>query len=174
MKRSAELRGLSEEHHHGLVAARRLRLAAEGKAPLAEAIAWFLDAWRGQIQPHFRAEEEVLLPEFARARAPDDPLIVRTLTEHVGLRRAVRDLTQALEDTPQSDLGERQRLLAGEIGRALEAHIRFEERILFPAIESALLPAASGRLADLGREPSGGPRGGRIGCGLEGRARKLP
>lgn len=31
MKRTAELRGLSEDHHHGLVQARRLRRAGSGK-----------------------------------------------------------------------------------------------------------------------------------------------
>ena len=58
--------------------------------PLDDAVTLFLEAWRTEIQPHFRAEEEVLLPEFARIVPPDDPLIVRTLTEHVALRRAVR------------------------------------------------------------------------------------
>jgi iron-sulfur cluster repair protein YtfE (RIC family) len=140
MKRSPELRSLSEEHHHGLVAARRLRLAAQGKAPLEEAIEGFLTAWRTEIQPHFRAEEEILLPEFARAVAPDDPLILRALAEHVSLRRAVREL-QGADEAP--------RTLAAEIGQALDDHIRFEERVLFPAIESGL---AGSDLAALGRE----------------------
>jgi hemerythrin-like domain-containing protein len=141
MKRSAELRDLSEQHHHGLVAARRLRRAARGEIPLAEAIGYFRQAWRDEIERHFRAEEEILLPAFARVVPADDPLIVRTLTEHAALRRAVRAL--------ERDEGERQPLLAGEIGRALDDHIRFEERVLFPAVEAALEGA---ELADLGRE----------------------
>jgi hemerythrin-like domain-containing protein len=140
MKRSKELRDLSEDHHHGLVAARRLRQAAGGELPLAEVIAEFLLAWSTEIQPHFRSEEEVLLPALAEAVPVDDPLIVRTLTEHVALRRAVR----ALKRSPDEP-----RALAGEIGRALDDHIRFEERVLFPAIESAL---EERRLAELGRE----------------------
>jgi hemerythrin-like domain-containing protein len=140
MKRSKELRDLSEDHHHGLVAARRLRQAARGALPLAGAIADFLLAWSAEIQPHFRSEEEVLLPALAEAVPADDPLIVRTLTEHVALRRAVR----ALERSPD-DPG----ALADEIGRALDDHIRFEERVLFPAVEAAL---GGPRLAELGRE----------------------
>jgi hypothetical protein len=130
MKRSPQLRDLSEQHHYGLVAARRLRLAAEGKSPLAEAVEAFRQAWEGEIQPHFRSEEEVLLPEFARAVRPDDPLIVRTLVEHVALRRAAHDLFSAPPD--------QQPALAARIGRELDDHIRFEERVLFPAIEEKL------------------------------------
>ena len=141
MKRSPELRDLSEEHHYGLILARGLRLAAKGERPLETAVAEFLRAWSEEIQPHFRSEEEVLLPGFARAVPPDDPLIARTLTEHVALRRAARLLGEAE--------GERQREVAAEIGQALDDHIRFEERVLFPAIEAAL--GAAG-LAKLGEE----------------------
>ena len=150
MKRAVELRGLSEQHHHGLVAARGLRLAAEGKRPLPDAVAAFLVEWEREIQPHFRAEEEVLLPEFARFVAADHPLIARTCAEHVALRRAVRALTHAA--------GEAQRHLAAEIGRSLDDHIRFEERVLFPAIEEALQGPA---LVELGEEL---PRQGSGSC----------
>jgi hemerythrin-like domain-containing protein len=141
MKRTPELRDLSVEHHHGLVAARRLRQAAAGLTPLGKAIAGFLEAWRVELGPHFRAEEEILLPAFAQAVAVDDTRIVRTLTEHVALRRVVRDLERAE--------GEQQKILARTIGLALEDHIRFEERVLFPAIEAAL---EGPRLAELAHE----------------------
>ena len=116
--------------------------------PLEEAVSRFLDTWTREIQPHFHAEEELLLPEFARSVPSDNPLIVRTLTEHVALRRAVRELVLAT--------GEEQQLLAREIGQALHDHIRFEERVLFPAIEALL---EGSRLAELGRllaEETGG------------------
>jgi len=117
--------------------------AARGEAPLAEVIAGFLEAWRREILPHFRAEEEVLLPDFARAVAPDHPLIVRTLTEHVALRRAVRDLERARGE---------QRTGAALISQILHDHIRFEERLLFPAIENTL---AGEELEELGRRLAG-------------------
>ena len=96
-----------------------------------------------------------MLPAFARAVPPDDALIVRTLTEHVALRRAVQDLERA--DTPT------RQTLAAEVGQALDDHIRFEERVLFPAIEAAL---AGPRLSELGRELAGTP--GRMGVRSEG------
>ena len=104
------------------------------------AVAQFLQAWRSEIQPHFRLEEELLLPEFARAVPPHDALIVRTLTEHVALRRAVHEL-ELCQSEPAPSLLE-------AIGRALHDHIRFEERELFPAVEAAL---GGPHLAELGR-----------------------
>src|SRR5688500_16831419 len=95
MKRSAELRDLSEEHHHGLVEARRLRKAAAGEVPLEEAVELFLGAWREEIGPHFRAEEEVLLPLYSAAAGAENAGIVRTLTEHVALRLAVYELERS-------------------------------------------------------------------------------
>src|SRR3954453_11099096 len=67
-KRTPELRTLSEDHHHGLVQARRLRRAAEAdKAGSAEAVVKrFLDFRQKDTALHFRKEEEVLLPVMAR------------------------------------------------------------------------------------------------------------
>jgi hemerythrin-like domain-containing protein len=123
------------------MAARWLRQAGEDEAALAQAVTQFLEAWRDEIQPHFRAEEEILLPAFAQMVPADDPLIVRTLTEHVALRRAVRELERAAVGSQQT--------LAREIGQSLDDHIRFEERVLFPAVEAAL---GGPSLVDLGRE----------------------
>ena len=59
MKRTPELRTLSEDHHHGLVYARRLRRAAEGdEARPAEAAAKdFLDFWQKESAVHLRSHE---------------------------------------------------------------------------------------------------------------------
>jgi hemerythrin-like domain-containing protein len=130
VKRSPELRDLSEEHHYGLVAARALRLAAAGEEPISTAVDVFLAEWTEGIQPHFRSEEEVLLPGFAEVAGMDHPLIVRTLAEHEELRLEVSRLSRADAET--------ERLVAGRTAQLLHDHIRFEERVLFPAIEELL------------------------------------
>lgn len=140
MKRSPQLRDLSEQHHYGLVAARHLKQAAEGKKPLGQVLDLFGREWEREIQPHFAAEEEVLLPAFAEAAGSDHSLIARTLAEHAALREAVGRALAADGEGLQD--------LAGEIGTALHDHIRFEERELFPAIEVTLEGAA---LEELGR-----------------------
>ena len=103
MKRSPELRDLSEEHHYGLVAARTLRLAAEGKRPLPEATAAFREQWEREIEPHFRSEEDVLLPAFAGVPG-SEALIARTLAEHTALRALTRNLPDAPAETARKAL----------------------------------------------------------------------
>jgi len=57
MRRAPELRTLSEDHHHGLVHARRFRrLADEGYAPEATARD-FLDFWQKDTSVHLRSHE---------------------------------------------------------------------------------------------------------------------
>jgi hypothetical protein len=62
----------------------------------------FLEAWQDEFQPHVRTEAAVLRAGFAQAVPANDPLIVRALTEHGALRRAVRLIPLRL--SPASDL----------------------------------------------------------------------
>src|SRR5215207_9844389 len=68
MKRTPELRTLSEDHHHGLVHARQLRRATEADeaGSTKAAVKGFLDFWQKDTALHFRKEEDVLLPVMAR------------------------------------------------------------------------------------------------------------
>jgi hypothetical protein len=126
MRRSDALAQLSRDHHHGLVVAQRLSRADETTA--ADARDAFLGFWEREGRLHFRAEEEALLPAFARHVPPSHGDVVRVLTEHVDIRRRAADLAGAaarLEDLH-------------ELGRRLHDHIRHEERVLFPLIEESL------------------------------------
>jgi hemerythrin-like domain-containing protein len=151
MKRHAALRGLSSDHHLGLVQARRLIRAAglarreavdlqTAGATVAEAIATeaekvardFLIFWGEHTTRHFREEEEVLLPMFARYGDPSQIAIVQVLVEHIHIRRLVFDLQQQLEthQPPQETMR--------SVGELLRAHIRHEENVVFPLIEAAM------------------------------------
>jgi alkylhydroperoxidase/carboxymuconolactone decarboxylase family protein YurZ len=162
MKRRPELRSLSVEHRDGLIVARHLRRAAAGEEPLDAAVTGLARAWREEIGPHFAVEEAVLLPAFAHVAGEGQEFVSRVLSDHVALRGEIARLEQA------SGEAERQRL-AGEVGRALEAHIRFEERVLFPAIEAALSQEA---LATLGAQLDAAPRGMK-GCAMPERAKSV-
>ena len=135
MKRSEALKALSHQHHQGLFAALHLKRARRETA--AEARTIFLDFFEREGARHFRAEEELLLPAFARHTEVDDPAIVRVLTDHVDLSRRALDL-EASADSGSATLR--------ELGERLESHIRFEERVLFPMIEEALPVAQLERL----------------------------
>ncbi len=141
MKRHRSLAPLSRDHHHALVLAQRLRRAGpEDVAGAAEAL---LDHWTTEERLHFRLEEEVLLPAYAAYGDPEHPAVIRTLLDHVRIRRDVERLAAG------ADLE-----LLHELGGRLADHVRLEENELFPLIESALpepaLVALGERLRDHG------------------------
>lgn len=134
MRRAPGLVALSREHHAALVLAKRAqrnsgtepRSAATFAAELAVIFA-------GELEPHFRVEEEALLP--ALARAGEVAAVQRTLDEHAELRGLAA----------QCAAGEAAGL--ARFGTALEAHVRFEERELFPLAEAVLTPRELARCA---------------------------
>jgi len=124
VKRTPELTPLSHEHHHALVVAMVLKRAT-GPEPAGA----FVDFHRSEGEQHFRIEEQVLLPGWLAADPEADrEAAARVLGEHLELRAAVRRF-----ESGEATAEEVQR-----IGRLLEAHVRYEERELFPAIETAL------------------------------------
>lgn len=150
MKRTAELRDLSEDHHHGLVQARRLREAASGEgADMTEASRAFLAFWQRDTSAHFRKEEEVLLPVLARHGADllEREQVVRMLLQHARIRGLVMQLSDEVER------GDVRPETLQRIGEELEAHIRLEERDVFPISLRPSRRRASGRW----------PRGSRSG-----------
>lgn len=131
IKRHKALYPLSHHHHHGLVIAHRLMKAGTEKSKftnedLKQKLQQF---WHPGGNDHFREEEELLLPTYAKYESLDRPEIVENLLEHVQIRSMIR---QVLE---QSSISE---LLMRKLGALLEAHIRKEERVIFPMIEQAL------------------------------------
>ncbi len=129
MKRHKSLHPLSWDHHHALVEARHLRLAENER----EAAHRFIEFWQQSLQNHFREEEEILLPLFARFTQSDRAEIVETLSQHVAIRRRIEEVIEHLSSGAMIDAASLR-----ELASALESHIRFEENELFPAIESAV------------------------------------
>jgi iron-sulfur cluster repair protein YtfE (RIC family) len=132
MKRHPLLVPFSHDHHRALVEARRLEQAAGGPAAASAATA-FLRFLAEETVPHFREEEERLFPsmvEFDEARA----LLVQALLEHQRLHARAAQLHQLVATGGGGDASPIMR----ELGRLLEAHVRTEERQLFPLIERVL------------------------------------
>ena len=129
MKRHKSLYPFSWDHHHALVEARRLRTAEDAR----QAAEQFIEFWKKGLQNHFREEEEILLPLFARFTQPDRAEIVETLDQHVAIRRRINELVDHIGSGAIIDA-----TLLKELAESLEGHIRFEENELFPAIESTV------------------------------------
>ena len=137
MRRSAELAPLSRDHQHALAVALAMRRGAD------DAGARFADFLESEGRRHFAIEEDLVLPALAPGPDGEREEVVRVLLDHVALRRA----GDALERGEEIDLE--------AVGRRLDGHVRFEERVLFPLVEDVL---GAERLAALGaaiaaREP---------------------
>jgi mannose-6-phosphate isomerase-like protein (cupin superfamily) len=141
VKRHRALVPLSHDHHHALVAARRLRRAAEADA--ADEADAFSRFFAEESVRHFREEEEQLFPLVADSEEAR-PLVVRALLEHQQLHALAGRLANGESATRR------------ELADLLEGHVRFEERELFPLIERLV----ADRLPAL-RLESDPPPGGR-------------
>jgi hemerythrin-like domain-containing protein len=124
MKRDPRLRELSSQHHHALVLSRRVAKFASSVAWCAKEAALLGDEFDREIDPHFRVEEEILLPGLRQANLLS--LVERTQADHAFLRMTVAaartgDLAAALA-----------------FAERLRSHVRFEEGELFPTCEATL------------------------------------
>jgi len=125
LKRLRELRRLSEDHHHGLVLARKA-LAARDSVAAAKVWREVEEKFPTELEAHFGIEEDHLAPPLRRAG--EEGLVKRLLEEHRRLRSVL------------GEASERSVHALHQFGTALEAHIRFEERELFEAAQRLLTP----------------------------------
>jgi hypothetical protein len=124
VRRAEALTPLSHDHHQALFVALQLKRAEDSGAGAA-----FAEFIEGKGEEHFREEETILLPGWAAADPEADlAMAARTLAEHVELRAAGR----------RHAAGELDVEALHRLGALLEAHVRFEERELFPLIEERL------------------------------------
>lgn len=128
MKRHPQLQQLSREHHGALKLARDARKAGEsGSAGEITVLAQrVVQVFRVELDPHFCVEEQGIL--VALDHAGEHELARRTRDEHMELRRLAGLL--AIPD-------------GGTLLRfadLLGAHVRFEEREVFEAVQAGFAP----------------------------------
>ena len=130
MKRIAALKALSIDHHHGLVLARKAKMAGTSGLQQSE-----LQEIRNELQshaenvltPHFEIEESCIAAALNALNDPDiDKLVNRLYREHDALRL----LFSSIDMCNAAHLK--------QLGELLEQHIRFEERELFEAAQTRL------------------------------------
>jgi hemerythrin-like domain-containing protein len=133
------LHPLSQHHHFALIQALEMRRAAEAPAEKRAAAVErqaekFVRFWHKTGQVHFREEEEVLLPAYARhTRVDRDADVMRILADHAEIRAAVGDFEMRLAEKTPIEAEE-----MGRLGRLLHDHVRLEENEVFPRIEKML------------------------------------
>jgi hemerythrin-like domain-containing protein len=135
MKRHPSLHPLSQHHHFALIQALGMRRAAEAPAEKRAAAVErqaekFVRFWHKSGHVHFREEEEVLLPAYARhTRLDRDAEVMRILADHAEIRAAVRDFEQRLAAKIPIEAEK-----IGRLGKLLHDHVRLEENEVFPRI----------------------------------------
>lgn len=145
MKRSAALEPLSHDHFESLHLARRLRTALDARADAGPLAAEVVRFWEDALAGHFQQEEALLVEPLGRVGGGD--LAARMVAEHA----AIRALIEAVRGAP-AEPGP-----VGAFADALPAHVRFEEREVFPHLERRLAPEALRALGEaLRHAPSGG------------------
>jgi iron-sulfur cluster repair protein YtfE (RIC family) len=128
MRRDASLIPLSHDHHIGLVRVFLIREAIRKNENLPEEVEATRAFAEGDLRLHFLAEEEVLVPLLRQCAGLDQEVVDRLVDEHREMERKLPELranTSSLE----------------EFADLLEAHIRFEERTVFPVCEERTTPA---------------------------------
>ncbi len=144
MKRIPELRDLSEDHHHGLVLARKARKAAAGKDRLSSREVWAEVelSFKIELEPHFQIEESLIAPPLEKHG--ELQLSKRLLDEHKLLRNFFSPkMVRSAENL-------------GRFGELLDRHIRYEEREVFETAQNLLNPEELAEVAKACQAMRGG------------------
>lgn len=123
IKRSRQLTPLSHDHHDGLLFAWKIRQGLKKGTDIkliAEYAQWF---WANHLQEHFREEEQILAPYLPA----DNELLKQMFDEHENIEAMIH-INENIPDEA----------LLTNLAKAIDDHIRFEERQLFPYAEKAI------------------------------------
>lgn len=140
IKRHKALQPLSRQHHFGLLFSWKLRKGFSKNIEterLAEYAKWF---FQHEIKPHFSDEEKYLFPILEK----DNELVVRALKDHRRIKRLFNDTKN-----PDKSLN--------HLEEELDAHIRFEERILFNEIQKVATEEQLEKIEEIHRNPGKTP-----------------
>lgn len=126
MKRHESIVALSREHHFGLLFCWKIRQGLKkGIAPdrMKSYVSYF---WESNLRQHFEEEETILFSEVK------DELSNQAIAEHKEIEALIIAVKNAKSITGEE---------LARLAEAVDKHIRFEERVLFPHIEEALSEA---------------------------------
>jgi hemerythrin len=130
---SLRLKHLSQEHQAAAKLAQTTRMAAvdDDDVQLADCIVKLCTVFDSDLEPHFREEEEHALPVLRQVGRGD--LADKTLADH----HQLRELVAQMRLSPS-------RALIYEFSNQLQAHVTFEEDVVWDVLDQALLTTSAG------------------------------
>lgn len=126
IKRSEHLIRLSREHHSGLLFCWKIRQGLKKNADIERIRKYVEYFWQHDLADHFREEEDILF-----APKKDDDKVKKALQEHVEIKAMIDSITKS--STPET-------IQLTALADAVDNHIRYEERELFPYLETTFTP----------------------------------
>lgn len=123
IKRNENLVPLSKDHHATLLFCWKIRNGLKLQVDTARMIHYVQYFWQTHMQPHFYEEETILFVPV------HDAAVQKALNEHADIKEQI-DTIIASENVQPLQL----KMLAD----AVDNHVRFEERELFPHLENML------------------------------------
>lgn len=127
LKRNMNLANLSRDHHAGLLFSWKLRQGVKYHIEIERMRKYIKYFWTNHFSGHFKEEEEILFP------AIDDQQVQKALADHQKIKTFV-------EKIDVSGMEKEDDVLL-EFADTVDAHIRFEERVLFPHLQEKLSEA---------------------------------
>jgi hemerythrin-like domain-containing protein len=144
IKRSKHIAGLSREHHFSLLFCWKIKQGLKAGIEPERICQYVNYFWNKNLSVHFAEEETILFV------ASSDQQVARALEEHKLISAAIEALAPASEDIQQR---------LSEVADLVKAHVRFEERELFPLLESKL---SESQLMEMGSALALMPQGAMV------------
>ncbi|HUZ60554.1 MAG TPA: hemerythrin domain-containing protein [Hanamia sp.] len=124
IKRNPNIVKLSRDHHASLIFCWKLRQGIKRHAAIDRMVKYAQYFWLQHFAPHFREEEELLFAPLA------DEKVQKAIEDHKRIHSLINELAHL-------DSKESAEQLSG-LADAIDEHVRYEERILFPHLEVSL------------------------------------
>jgi hemerythrin-like domain-containing protein len=135
MKRNENIVKLSRDHHASLLFCWKLRQGIKRHASWERMVKYVNYFWSHHFATHFKEEENLL---FATLK---DQTVQKAIDDHKKIKILINDL----DSSEQKNIHQKLSQLADTV----DEHVRYEERILFPHLESEL---TEDQLNDIGRQ----------------------
>lgn len=124
MKRNKNILYISRDHHYGLLFCWKLRQGIKNNAHHARIRSYVAYFWENYFQPHFQEETEFLLSKV------HDGQCLAAHHQHQAIGALITEIVTGTNAGFYENLR--------ELADMVNAHIRFEEKDLFPHLEARL------------------------------------
>lgn len=123
IKRNENIIPLSRDHHFGLLFCWKIRQGLKSKTESDRIRKYILYFWEFHLEQHFKEEETLLFNQVQNKLCEDG------FNQHAAIKRIITTLRTFRNEDEKA---------YASLVSLVDEHIRFEERILFPFLESVL------------------------------------